>query len=82
MELNVGRRYHLGLLAHIFCHFFKAILCFVAVTFIWLFGFSTDIDCDCQHPRFVSSQSQTLQDLLHLVFIKGKPFTPNIYLLV
>lgn len=66
----------------LFSVFSKAFLYFVAVTLIWLFGSSTDIDCDCQHPRFVFSQSQVPQDLLHLFSIKGKPFTPNDYLLV
>ena len=34
----------------LFSVFFKAFLYFVAVTLIWLFGSSTDIDCDCQNP--------------------------------
>ena len=60
--------------------FVKASVYFVAVTLFWLFGSSTHTDC--QHFRFDSSQSQGLQDPLHLLYIKGMPFIPNDSLLV
>ena len=58
----------------------KTFVYFVAVTLFWLFGSSTHTDC--QHFKFDSSQSQVLQDPLHLLSIKGMPFILNDSLLV